>query len=74
MKGCGEGMKIKEVYRHFIRVEYNDGIDDIMKSYEYFSTEFMNNDEFKEQLEEIEKDIDCPNFRVIQFTAERRVL
>ena len=67
-------MKLKEVYRHFIRVEYNDGIEDLTKSYEFFSTEFMNNDEFKEQLEEIEKDIDCPNFRVIQFLAERKVL
>ena len=66
-------MKLKEVYRHFIRVEYNDGIEDLTKSYEYFSTGFMNNDEFKEQLEEIGKDVDCP-FRVIKFMAERRML
>ena len=66
-------MKLKEVYRHFIRVEYNDGIEDLTKSYEYFSMEFMNNDEFKEQLENICKDVDCP-FRVIKFMAERRKL
>ena len=67
-------MKIKEVYRHFIRVEYNDGIEDLTKSYEFFSTEFMNNTEFQATLGDIEKDIDCPNFRVIQFLAERKVL
>ena len=67
-------MKIKEVYRHFIRVEYNDGIEDLTKSYEYFSTEFMNSDEFQATLKEIEKDIDCPKFKVIQFLAERKVL
>ena len=67
-------LKLKEVYRHFIRVEYNDGIEDVTKSYEYFSTEFMNNDECKEKLKEIEKDIDCPNFRVIKYLAERVVL
>lgn len=66
-------MKVKEIYRHFIRVEYNDGIEDLTKSYEYFSTEFMNNVEFKEQLEEVGKDVDC-QFRVIQFMAERRKL
>ena len=67
-------MKIKEVYRHFIRVEYNDGIEDLTKSYEFFSTEFMNSDEFQATLKDIEKDIDCPNFKVIQFLAERKVL
>lgn len=67
-------MKIKEVYRHFIRVEYNDGIEDVTKSYEYFSTEFMDNDECNEELKEIQKDIDCPNFRVVKFLAERREL
>ena len=66
-------MKLKEVYRHFIRVEYNDGIEDLTKSYEFFSTEFMNNDECNEELKKIEKDIDC-SFRVIQFMAERRML
>ena len=67
-------MKIKEVYRHFIRVEYNDGIRDLIETYEYFSTEFMNSDEFQATLKEIEKDIDCPKFKVIQFLAEREVL
>ena len=67
-------MKIKEVYRHLIQVEYNDGIEDITKAYEYFSTEFMNSDEFQATLKEIEKDIDCPKFKVIQFLAEREVL
>lgn len=67
-------MKLTEVYRHFIRVEYNDGIEDVTKSYEYFSTEFMDNDECNEELKEIEKDIDCPNFRVVKFLAERREL
>ena len=66
-------LKIKEVYRHFIRVEYNDGIEDLTKSYEFFSTEFMNNTEFQEQLEEVTKDLDCP-FRVICYMAERREL
>ena len=67
-------MKLTEVYRHFIRVEYNDGIEDVTKSYVYFSTEFKNNDECNEELKEIEKDIDCPKFKVIQFLAERVVL
>ena len=67
-------MKLTEVYRHFIRVEYNDGIEDVTKSYEYFSTEFMNSDEFQATLKEIEKDIDCPNFRVVKFLAEREAL
>ena len=67
-------MKIKEVYRHFIRVEYNDGIEDVTKSYEYFSTEFMSNDEFQETLAEIKIDIGCSKFKVIQYLAERRVL
>lgn len=67
-------MKLKEVYRHFIRVEYNDGIEDVTKSYVYFSTEFMNSAEFQATLGDIEKDTDCPNFRVIQFLAEREVL
>lgn len=67
-------MKIKEVYRHFIRVEYNDGIRNLMETYEYFSTEFMNSEEFQATLKDIEKDIDCPKFKVIQFLAERRVL
>ena len=66
-------MKLTEVYRHFIKIEYNDGIRDLIETYVYFSTEFMNNDEFKEQLEEVRKDVDC-SFRVIQFMAERRVL
>ena len=67
-------MKLTEVYRHFIRVEYNDGIEDLTDTYEYFSTEFMNSDEFRATLKDIEKDIDCPKFKVIQFLAERRVL
>ena len=67
-------MKLTEVYRHFIRVEYNDGIEDLTDTYEYFSTEFMNSDEFQATLKDIEKDIDCPKFKVIQFLAERRVL
>ena len=67
-------MKLTEVYRHFIKIEYNDGIEDVTKSYEYFSTEFMNSDEFQATLNDIEKDIDCPKFKVIQFLAERRVL
>ena len=64
-------MKLTEVYRHFIQVEYNDGI---VKSYEYYSTEFMNNTEFQDMLVEIKIDIDCPDFRVIQYLAERRIL
>lgn len=67
-------MKIKEVYRHYVKIEYNDGIDDIIKSYEYFSTEFMNSEEFQAALKDIKKDIDCPKFKVIQFVAERKVL
>ena len=67
-------MKLTEVYRHFIRVEYNDGIEDVIKSYEYYSTEFMSNTEFQYMLVEIKIDIDCPDFRVIQSLAERRVL
>ena len=67
-------MKLTEVYRHFIQVEYNDGIEDVIKSYEYYSTEFMNNTEFQDMLVEIKIDIDCPDFRVIQYLAERRVL
>ena len=67
-------MKLTEVYRHFIKIEYNDGIEDITKSYEYFSTEFMKSAEFQATLGDIEKDIDCSNFRVIQFLAERKVL
>ena len=67
-------LKLKEVYRYFIRVDYNDGIEDLTKSYEFFSTEFMNNDECNEELKKIEKDIDCPNFRVVKFLAEREVL
>ena len=74
MKGCGEYMKIKEVYKHFIKIEYNDGVQDVTKSYEYFSTKFMNNNECNEELKEIQKDIDCPDFRVIKYLAERRVL
>ena len=64
-------MKVKEIYRHFIRVEYNDGIRNLMDTYEYFSTEFMNSDEFQATLKDIGKDIDCPKFKVIQFLAER---
>ena len=67
-------MKIKEVYRHFIKIEYNDGIEDVTKSYEYFSTEFMSNTEFQDMLAEIKIDIDCPRFKVIQYLAERKVL
>ena len=67
-------MKLTEVYKHFIKIEYNDGIEDVTKSYEYFSTEFMNSAEFQAMLGDIEKDIDCPNFRVIKFLAEREVL
>ena len=67
-------MKLTEVYRHFIKVEYNDGIEDVTKSYVYFSTEFMNSDEFQATLKDIEKDIDCPKFKVIKFLAERKVL
>ena len=67
-------MKLTEVYRHFIQVEYNDGIEDVIKSYEYYSTEFMSNTEFQDMLVEIKIDIDCPDFRVIQYLAERRVL
>ena len=67
-------MKLTEVYRHFIRVEYNDGIEDVTKSYVYFSTKFMNSAEFQATLGDIEKDIDCPKFKVIQFLAERKVL
>ena len=67
-------LKLKEVYRHFIRVEYNDGIEDVTKSYEYFSTEFMSNTEFQDMLAEIKIDIDCPRFKVIQYLAERKVL
>ena len=67
-------MKLTEVYRHFIKIEYNDGIRKLTDTYEYFSTEFMNNDECNEELKEIEKDIDCPNFRVVKFLAEREVL
>ena len=67
-------MKLTEVYRHFIRVEYNDGIRNLMDTYEYFSTEFMNREEFQATLKDIEKDIDCPKFKVIQFLAERMVL
>ena len=67
-------MKLTEVYRHCIKIEYNDGIRKLTDTYEYFSTEFMNSDEFQATLKEIEKDIDCPKFKVIQFLAERRVL
>ena len=67
-------MKIKEVYRHFIKIEYNDGIRNLTDTYEYFSTEFMSNDEFQETLAEIKIDIDCSKFKVIQYLAERRVL
>ena len=67
-------MKIKEVYRHFIKIEYNDGIRNLTDTYEYFSTEFMNSAEFQAMLGDIEKDIDCPNFRVVKFLAEREVL
>lgn len=67
-------MKLTEVYRHFIQVEYNDGIEDVIKSYEYYSTEFMSNTEFQDMLVEIKIDIDCPDFRVIQYLAERKVL
>ena len=67
-------MKIKEVYRHCIKIEYNDGIRKLTDTYEYFSTEFMNSAEFQATLGEIEKDIDCPNFRVVKFLAEREVL
>ena len=67
-------MKLTEVYRHFIQVEYNDGIDDVIKSYEYYSTEFMSNTEFQDMLAEIKIDIDCPRFKVIKYLAERKVL
>ena len=67
-------MKLTEVYRHCIKIEYNDGIRKLTDTYEYFSTEFMNSEEFQETLKDIEKDIDCPKFKVIQFLAERRVL
>ena len=67
-------MKLTEVYRHFIQVEYNDGIEDVIKSYEYYSTEFMSNTEFQDMLAEIKIDIDCPRFKVIQYLAERKVL
>ena len=67
-------MKLTEVYRHFIKIEYNDGIRKLTDTYEYFSTEFMNRDEFQATLKDIEKDIDCPKFKVIQFLAERVVL
>ena len=67
-------MKLTEVYRHFIQVEYNDGIEDVIKSYEYYSTEFMSNTEFQDMLVEIKIDIDCPRFKVIQYLAERKVL
>ena len=64
-------MKVKEVYKHFIKIEYNDGVQDIQNGFTYYSTEFMNNDEFKECLKEIEEKIDCPKYRVIKFLAER---
>lgn len=64
-------MKVKEVYRHFISVEYNDGVSLQQDCFEYYSTEFMNNDEFKECLKEIEEKIDCPKYRVTKFLAER---
>ena len=67
-------MKLTEVYRHCIKIEYNDGIRKLTDTYKYFSTEFMNSDEFQATLKEIEKDIDCPKFKVIQFLAEREVL
>ena len=67
-------MKLTEVYRHFVKIEYNDGIRKLTDTYEYFSTEFMNSAEFQATLGDIEKNIDCPNFKVIQFLAERRVL
>ena len=67
-------MKLTEVYRHFIQVEYNDGIEDVIKSYEYYSTEFMSNTEFQDMLAEIKIDIDCPRFKVIKYLAERKVL
>ena len=67
-------MKLTEVYRHCIKIEYNDGIEDVTKSYEYFSTEFMSNTEFQDMLAEIKIDIDCPRFKVIQYLAERKVL
>ena len=67
-------LKLKEVYRHLIQVEYNDGIEDITKAYEYFSTKFMDNDECNEELKEIQKDIDCLDFRVVRYLAEREVL
>ena len=66
-------MKVKEVYRHFIKVEYNDGVSIQQDCFEYNSTEFMNNAEFKECLKEIKEKVDC-DFRVIQFVAERRLL
>lgn len=67
-------MKIKEVYKHYIKIEYNDGVQDIQNGFTYYSTEFMNTDEFKEHLKKIEEKIDCPNFRVIKFLAERMIL
>lgn len=67
-------MKLKEVYRHCIKIEYNDGIRNLTDTYEYFSTEFMNSAEFQATLKDIEKDIDCPKFKVIQFLAEREML
>ena len=66
-------MKVKEVYRHFIKVEYNDGVSIQQDCFEYNSTVFMDNDEFKECLKEIKEKVDC-DFRVTQFVAERRVL
>lgn len=67
-------MKLTEVYRHCIKIEYNDGIRNLTDTYEYFSTEFMNSAEFQATLGDIEKDIDCPKFKVTQFLAERVVL
>ena len=66
-------MKVKEVYRHFISVEWNDGVSIQQDCFEYYSTVFMDNDEFKECLKEIKEKVDC-EFRVIKFGAERSVL
>lgn len=66
-------MKVKEVYRHFISVEWNDGVSIQQDCFEYYSTEFMNNYEFKECLKEIKEKVDC-EFRVTKFVAERRIL
>ena len=67
-------MRLTEVYRHFIQVEYNDGVEDVIKSYEYYSTEFMSNTEFQDMLVQMRMCIDFRDFMVIQYLAERRVL